>query len=240
MTRRPRRRGPRQDGPKASALTVGPGTDDAPISGVELRNRASNAPLAADVLIRELNHRVKNNFQIIVSLLNLRKRMIPPERREDLRFIEEHVQSMSVAYRLAYATGFMIDVSLTDLIGEVVSGLRQIAGLGADTLRVAIGETEASIGLDHAIALALYLAVLLPPYLDEAGRDGGVATVSSALVGDLVTLSVGGSGAGPIAIDFLRERLMQAYAGQLMAQFASEPRSGTHEIRFVLESPSRP
>ena len=42
-------------------------------------------------LVRELNHRVKNNFQIIASLMNLRKRMMPPERREDIRFIEEHV-----------------------------------------------------------------------------------------------------------------------------------------------------
>ena len=79
-------------------------------------------------LVRELNHRVKNNFQIIVSLMNLRKRMMPPERREDIRFIEEHVQSMSVAYRLVYATGSMIEVSLTELVTEVLSGLRQIAG----------------------------------------------------------------------------------------------------------------
>src|ERR1700678_1434111 len=87
-------------------------------------------------LVRELNHRVKNNFQIIVSLMNLRKRMMPPERREDIRFIEEHVQSMSVAYRLVYAPGSMIEVSLSELIVEVLSGLRQIAGLSEDQLRL--------------------------------------------------------------------------------------------------------
>src|ERR1700678_1085014 len=80
-------------------------------------------------LVRELNHRVKNNFQIIVSLMNLRKRMMPPERREDIRFIEEHVQSMSVAYRHVYATGSIVDVSLSDLIIDVLSGLRQIAAV---------------------------------------------------------------------------------------------------------------
>jgi two-component sensor histidine kinase len=61
-----------------------------------------------ETLLRELNHRVKNNFQIIVSLMNLRKRMLPPERREDIRFVEEHVQSMSVAYRHVYATGSIV------------------------------------------------------------------------------------------------------------------------------------
>src|ERR1700727_1672910 len=63
----------------------------------------------SETLLRELNHRVKNNFQIIVSLMNLRKRMLPAGRREDIRFIEEHVQSMSVPYRLVYATGSMVD-----------------------------------------------------------------------------------------------------------------------------------
>src|SRR3954451_3881562 len=120
------------------------------------------------MLLRELNHRVKNNFQIIVSLMNLRKRMMPPERREDIRFIEEHVQSLSVAYRLVYATGSMIEVSLTELITEVLSGLRQIAGLREEQLQIEIEAGDALIGLDNAIALALYLAILMPPYFDQA------------------------------------------------------------------------
>ena len=59
--------------------------------------------------------------------MNLRKRMLPAHRREDIRFIEEHVQSMSVPYRLVYATGSMVDVPLPEMITEVLSGLRQIA-----------------------------------------------------------------------------------------------------------------
>ena len=95
------------------------------------------------VLVRELNHRVKNNLQIIVSLMNLQKRIMAPERREDLRFIEEHVQSMSVAYRLVYATGSMIEVSLTELVAEVLSGLRQIAGVDEECLSLAAPDTDA-------------------------------------------------------------------------------------------------
>jgi hypothetical protein len=122
---------------------------------------ARSSPEAGDVaargetadpvmLVRELNHRVKNNLQIIVSLMNLRKRMMPPERRHDIRFIEEHVQSMTVAYRLVYATGSMVEVSLTDLITEVLSGLRQIAGLEEEALRFDGPATDALIGLDDA------------------------------------------------------------------------------------------
>ena len=188
-------------------------------------------------LVRELNHRVKNNFQIIVSLMNLRKRMMPPERREDIRFIEEHVQSMSVAYRLVYATGSMIEVSLTELITEVLSGLRQIAGLSEDRLRVDVRTTDASIALDPAIALALYLAVLLPPYLDEAIATTGAVTITVSMVSNLLVLSVRATWPTPIILDALRGRLMQAYAAQLKAKILSATIYGTEQLCFKLERP---
>jgi hypothetical protein len=187
------------------------------------------------VLVRELNHRVKNNLQIIVSLMNLQKRIMPPERREDLRFIEEHVQSMSVAYRLVYATGSITDVSLTELVGEVLSGLRQIAGLDEERLSLAAPTPDALIGLDHAIALSLYLAVLLPPYLDEAiGQPGSVA-IAVTIVESLMTLSVTGTSNAPVGMDLLRSRLMRAYAAQLKAEMLPAATYGAEQLRFMLE-----
>lgn len=188
-------------------------------------------------LVRELNHRVKNNLQIIVSLMNLQKRMLPRERREDIRFIEEHVQSMSVAYRLVYATGSMIEVSLTELVTEVLSGLRQIAGLGEDYLRFDAPAIDALIGLDHAIALALYLAVLLPPYLDQAGPATGAVTITLTVVANLLTLSVRGTWTTLVSLDLLRGRLMQAYAAQLKAELLPATTYGAEQIRFMLERP---
>jgi len=81
-----------------------------------------------DDFLRELHHRVKNNFQIIASLMNLQKRMLPPERRNDLRFVEEHVQSMAVAYRIVSASTEMVQVPIDELVREVGDNLRQIAG----------------------------------------------------------------------------------------------------------------
>jgi two-component sensor histidine kinase len=187
------------------------------------------------VLVRELNHRVKNNLQIIVSLMNLQKRIMGPERREDLRFIEEHVQSMSVAYRLVYATGSMIEVSLTELVTEVLSGLRQIAGLDEEVLSFAAPATDALIGLDHAIALALYLAVLLPPYLDQAIGQTGMVTITLTVDANLLTLSVAGTWNAPVSLDVLRSRLLRAYAAQLKAEMLPASTYGAEQLRFMLE-----
>jgi hypothetical protein len=197
---------------------------------VEQGDRSGAVP-DTETLLRELNHRVKNNFQIIVSLMNLRKRMLPAHRREDIRFIEEHVQSMSVPYRLVYATGSMVDVPLPEMITEVLSGLRQIAAVGDDQMRVDAPMRDTFLGLDHAIALALYLAVLLPPYLDNAVATAGIVTVTVGVVASLVTLTVRGSWNEPVALDFLRGRLIQAYARQLDAEILP----GTGRIRFSLD-----
>ncbi len=187
-------------------------------------------------LLRELNHRVKNNFQIIVSLMNLRKRMMPLERREDIRFIEEHVQSLSVAYRLVYATGSMIEVSLTELITEVLSGLRLIAGLPEEQLRIEIQVGDALIGLDNAIALALYLAILMPPYFDQGIAAPGTVTINVSLVAKTLTLTAQGTWSTQISLDLLRARLMRAYAAQLNAEILPAAAFGTDQLRFTLET----
>jgi HAMP domain-containing protein len=76
-------------------------------------------------LLRELHHRVKNNFQVIASLLSLHKKGLPRERWEEIRFLEEHVQAMAIAYRTAFATGDASGVPLVQMIGEVLTALRE-------------------------------------------------------------------------------------------------------------------
>ena len=97
---------------------------------------------SSEALLRELNHRVQNNFQIIVSLMNLKRRTLPEERQGDIRFLQEHVQCMAVAYRLVYATGDMTEVPIGQLLREIISELRQIAQLGTGLVQVSGAEIE--------------------------------------------------------------------------------------------------
>ena len=191
----------------------------------------------ATVLLWELNHRVKNNFQIIVSLMNLKKRMMPLDRRGDIRFLEEHVQSMAVAYRLVYATGDMTEVPVGELLGELVSELRQIARLSADQVLIESASVQDTMGLDQAIALGLYLAVVLPPYLDRALTGGGSVFIRATEEEKVLTLSIGGSWPEPIPPDLLRTRLSEGYAGQLLAETISLP--DAPELRICLRLDER-
>lgn len=188
---------------------------------------------ATELLVRELNHRVRNNFQIIASLMNLQKRLLPPERRDDIRFIEEHVQSMAAAYRLVHATGGLVEVPIHELIFDVADGLRQIAAAGTAQLLLAMPTVQGMINLDRAIAVALYLAVVLPPYLDRAAASDGTVRIDGVIEGAQMRISITENGKEPIAMNFLRGRLMAAYRRQLDAEPAGDDETG-HLLRLPL------
>lgn len=191
-----------------------------------------------DTLLRELNHRVNNNFQIVVSLMNLKKRLLPPERQDDLRFIEEHVQSMAAAYRLIYTRPSGLQVSADDLIIDVVLGLRLISKLVADRISLDLKLHNQVLSLDQAIALGLYLAVVLPPYLDHAQTIDGSISVAADVKNNYLTLSVSADWRLPVDLDFLRERLMVAYIAQLGAEKEVQHANVYHKIGFAVLSPS--
>lgn len=187
-----------------------------------------------ELLLRELNHRVKNNFQIITSLMNVKKRHMDAACRSEIRFLEEHVLSMSVSFRLGYGSQQMLEISLAELVHEVLSGLRQLANLGEQHLRFVTSAVPTSIGLDHGIALALYLATVVPPYLDVAQARGASVCVSLARTADRVTLAVDGTWSDPIATDALRSRLVKGYSGQLQASIVPARGHAGQSLSFNL------
>jgi hypothetical protein len=187
-----------------------------------------------DDFLRELHHRVKNNFQIIASLMNLQKRMLTPERRNDLRFVEEHVQSMAVAYRIVSTSSEMVQVPIEELIREVVDNLRQIAGAKPDDVLYELSQAGAEIELNQGIVLGLYLAALLPPYLDRAAAGGAAVRIRHTVVDGMLTVEV--AGGEPIEMDFMRRRLIDSYIRQLRAEAPERPSSAV-SLQFALDPP---
>ncbi len=188
------------------------------------------------VLLRELNHRVKNNFQIIASLINLKKRVAHPSAGDEIRFIEEHVTTMAVAYRLVYETGSMSEVAAAELLPALVGALRGIAGLSADQISIEGAPLDGMISLDDAIAVGLYLAVALPPYLDHALANRGRVVVTTETAGPWRCVSIQGEWGKGRTLDFLREKLMAAYVHQLAAKSEQDDAAGSLSLRMKVRS----
>jgi hypothetical protein len=188
-----------------------------------------------DGFVRELHHRVKNNFQLIASLVSLQKRMLPPDRRSEARFVEEHVQCMAAAYRIVTVTDGTVQVALRDLVSEVVDTLRQIAGVSRDSVNVELPANDCSVRIDQAVAMGLYLAVLIPPYLDATSARGGRLHVAITLEDpESAVLSIVTAGEATTPPHPLRRRLTAEYLRQLLAEVDPTTEPGAIRVRIRL------
>ncbi|CAH1654107.1 Histidine kinase [Hyphomicrobiales bacterium] len=194
-------------------------------------------------LLRELHHRVKNNFQVIVSLLSLHKQSLPDRERDDVRFIEDHVNAMAVAYRVGYSYGEMGDAPVAELLYDIVDGLRRTADLAPAHVVVEVPPVTTRIDLDRAIGIGLYLAAMLPAYLDavRAGTSESSAPmkvrVGAFVEGDMLRLAVSVRPANTVVhLSHLRGRLTRAYVRQLSAQEVASGDSTERAILIPLDS----
>jgi two-component sensor histidine kinase len=179
-------------------------------------------------LLLELHHRVKNNFQVITSLLSLLRLEMPVPRSDEIRFVEEFVRAMALAYRTAYDSGDVTGVILQTLLRSVAEALRDLSGAAPDRLLLQIEDEPIRVDLDTAISLGLYLAVTVPPHLDViAGNPAGRLAISVRQEVDWLRVAVSGAVLPHADRPPLRRRLRAAYLRQLRA--SPDPGSGPHE-----------
>lgn len=189
----------------------------------------------SESLVRALHHRTRNSFQIISSLVSLLRRTPPaiPRTRDDLRFLEEHINALASAHRLADLP--RDTVFANDLIRAVVQSLRQIAGTESNLVVLSLDEAGQRLGLDQAIGLALYLAVALPPCLDLAVSMGVPVRIVALPEARSLSVSVGGDWPAPMQPDGLRRRLSDAYIRRLNGVLLDDGIPGTFRIRIPVD-----
>lgn len=175
---------------------------------------------ARGALLRELHHRVKNNFQLVASLIKLKKRDLPRDQAEVLRFTEERVAAIAAAYRVAYAEGEIGPVYLRELLVELVAGLTNAAGLPTTLVTIDVPPGAPSLDLDRAVPYALLLTELIAGSL-VTSRDPG-APIRVAIIResegfvtqiDTSALENGLAPGGPLS-----DRLVKAFLAQLSAR----------------------
>jgi two-component sensor histidine kinase len=109
-----------------------------------------------EVLLREVHHRVKNNLQLIASIMNLKaRRAVSPEAKDLLRRLNDRVMSLATIHKSLYQTSGVADVSADELLSDILRQMLRMATgpenrVTADTQFDAIRLTP-----DQAVPLAL-------------------------------------------------------------------------------------
>ena len=107
-------------------------------------------------LLHEVDHRVKNNLQVIASLMLLKARRTPAgEARVALQAMADRIGALSTAHRMLYSEGDAAHFDLQEFAADLIAELT--AGLGIDGPRVEVAADRLGLPAAMAAPLALLL-----------------------------------------------------------------------------------
>lgn len=195
-----------------------------------------------EVLLKEIHHRVKNNLQVISSLVSLQADGSQDETvREGLLDVTYRVRSMALVHEKLYRSDDLARVDFAGYAESLLSYLWQAHGAAATKIRLNLELKPLQLPVDTAVPCGLILNELAGNALKHAfrQRERGEVTVCLSAEERTVRLAVRDDGVGmPADLDWrqtssLGLRLVQMLAGQLRAEVAVTRSEGTgFEIVF--------
>jgi len=152
-----------------------------------------------EVLLKEVHHRVKNNLQVINSILNLQSSYVKDE--ETLQIIIEsqnRIRSMSFIHESLYQTKDFTHISFDNYISTLIKNLVQSYEVRANQIELELDIEKVDLALDQAIPCGLILNELITNALKYAYPDGekGVISIQVASEGSDIQISVKDYGVG--------------------------------------------
>jgi PAS domain S-box-containing protein len=137
-----------------------------------------------EVLLKEIHHRVKNNLQVISSLLSLQAETIQdPETRRVLKESQNRVRSMAIIHQRLYQSGNLAEVNFGGYIKELCAQLFRSYGAASHRIALTMDTEEIGLGVDKAIPCGIILNELVTNALKYAFPDGKGGTVTVGLHG---------------------------------------------------------
>jgi two-component sensor histidine kinase len=154
------------------------------ITNARLYKQLQDANQNQDTLLRELHHRVKNNMQLVSSLLNVRIGTIEDESvRTILAEIRTQIGSLATVHDSLYRSPTLEHVELDGYIGAVVRDIEEGYLPGGRGIEIAFAsEFDARIHIDKAIPLGLLVSELVLNAVKHAYPDpsGGRISITVA------------------------------------------------------------
>jgi PAS domain S-box-containing protein len=132
-----------------------------------------------EVLLKEIHHRVKNNMQIISSLLNLESAAVRHgEDRDVFRDSQSRIKAMSLIHEKLYQSADITDIDLQDYLESLVDSLYSLYGVSRERVGTDISARGVVFGIDTAVLCGLIVNELVSNSLRHGfpgGREGAIA-----------------------------------------------------------------
>ena len=192
-----------------------------------------------EVLLKEIHHRVKNNLQVVSSLLALQADSITdPLVSQMFRDSRSRIQAMGLVHERLYRTKDLASIDAPGYVHDLVAHLFSIYAGPARVVRSQVLVDDLALGIDTAIPCGLLLTELVSNALKHAfppgwAREGRIVVELRTAQEGQVTLVVGDDGVGLLPDLDLRHaqslglQLVNLLAGQIKGAVELDRSAGT-------------
>ncbi len=158
-----------------------------------------------ELLLKELHHRVKNNLQVIYSLINLQKRRLEtPELNETLSMVQNRIKTMSLVHQNLQENNSLKDVNLAAYIKTISEYLKSLYLNDEKEITVQLNiDNNIAFTMDKSITIGLLINEIMSNSLKYAfnGRSSGEISITIQVIQDGFQMKVSDNGNGFIADD---------------------------------------
>ncbi|GGL69216.1 sensor histidine kinase [Wenxinia marina] len=123
-----------------------------------------------EVLLREVHHRVKNNLQLIASIMNLQMRTArSPEAKRLIRGLQERVMSLATVHKELYQTSGLTTIHAEELLSEIVQQIVRLSTAPGRPIDLQTDFAPLRLLPDQAVPLSLFVTEALTNAMKYAG-----------------------------------------------------------------------
>ncbi|NOQ46409.1 MAG: PAS domain-containing protein, partial [Desulfobulbaceae bacterium] len=166
----------------------------------EAEQQIQEALQEKEILLREIHHRVKNNMQVISSLLKLNARFINNEQAL-LAFAESRnrIRAMALIHETLYQSDNMATIDLQEYVQRLVRNLIRVYDVHHDRIQVRIDTDDVSLNLEDATPVGLIINELLSnafKYAFPGDREGEIVLSMRETTDEHIELTIRDNGIG--------------------------------------------
>ncbi|MGZ2259879.1 histidine kinase dimerization/phosphoacceptor domain -containing protein [Roseobacter sp. A03A-229] len=200
-----------------------------------------------NILLKEVHHRVKNNLQLISSIMNMQIRRAPTEESQRvLRRLQERILSLATVHKNLYQNDGLERVNAGELVEEIIGQLLVVGLPPGSAVKVTQSYDPVQLDTDDAAPLTLLVSEAVtnamkyignataanPATLDIALKQGDAETATFTISNTVGEASEAeGTGLGT--------QLINAFSTQLNAEVTTVEENGVHTLTLSFPVPHR-
>jgi PAS domain S-box-containing protein len=192
--------------------------------------------LEKETMLKEIHHRVKNNLQVISSLLNMQSTYLEDGKaRQALQESIARVRTMAMIHTQLYQSQDLTKVDFGFFIRDLIGNISQSYGRAESHVKINVDTDKTRFGIDASIPCGLILNELVSNALKHAfpNEKEGKINITMRSKDDRVALTVQDNGIGfPTSVDFTKVKslglqLVNALVGQMNGKIDIQVDGGT-------------